>query len=318
MKKAIKFLAVYLFYFLAISIIGTLFYMAYLGIATTTAGQKLTLWNKDLFIKALFYVLLCTLFIVFPFIISYRIRHKGGVAQSIIYILICVVNWGILFPVLLNQANKVGYQEIREIKKINSAEYFRESGNEIYYFTKDLVQDGQAVPSIVISPDKEQAVEYKNVTADENFVLFKVSAPYNDIFTKKAFPNDFVFNFIEPTVIFKNAFSALEKGWTFWLGFLSLAFLISTLYCISNFFDWKLLDTALIIVVFVVIILCNTYYFMPGFLSFRLKYLSGGFFTFLSRFIDNSPIVVLNIFTSIVFIIIGLVKLFKKRKSAAE
>lgn len=318
MKKAFKFLLAYIVYFLVIVAIGTLFYMTYLGIVNTTAGQKFVVWDRQLFFKALFYICVCATFLVMPFLVTYRIRHKGGFSQCLAYFLICVINWGILFPVFLNQANKVDYKALQSVKKVNSADYFRNSGNEIYYFTEDLVQDGSAVPSVVISPKKDVAVEYKDISADQDFVLFKQSAQYNDIFTKNALSNDFIFSFVNINLILTNATAGLEKGWTFWLGFLSLALVISSIYWLANIFDWKLLDTALVVVVFAAILLCNTYYFAPAFLNFKLNYLSGSFFTFLCKYFDNSPLVLFNLLTSFIFMIIGIVKFFIKRKSKSE
>ncbi len=220
-----------------------------------------------------------------------------------------------MFPIAITQASKAGYEEINASNKINSANYFRDTGNEIYYFTEDLIEDGASVPAIVITPKKENSVEYKEVSANENFILFKQAAPYNDIFTKKAFPQEFLFSYIDTAVLLENAASCLGKGFTFWLGFLSIAFVISSIYGLSNFFDWKLLDTALVIIVFVLILIFNTYYYSPAFMPFKTKYLSGNFFTAMERFIDNPPLVLLNLFTSIMFTIFGIVKFCIKRKS---
>ena len=318
MKKAIKILLVYFVYLLLTICFGTVFYMAFLGVVNATAGHKVVFWNQELFIKTFFFIAVCSLSLICPFLISYRIRHRSGFLQTIVYIIVCVINWGILFPIAITQADKAGYEEISVEKRMNSANYFRDSGKEIYYFTEDLIEDGKPVPSIVISPQKDYAVEYREISADKNFVLFKNAAPYNDIFTKKAFSNDFIFTYIDTRILLKNAVSCLEKGWSFWLGFLSIALVISSLYGLSNLFDWKLLDTALVIIMYVLILICNTYYYSDGFLPIKLKYLSGGFFTTLGRFVDNPALVLLNLSASLLFIVIGLINFFIKRKSVEE
>lgn len=318
MKKAIKILLVYFVYLLLTIIFGTVFYMAFLGVVNTTAGHKVIFWNQTSFIKTFFFVFVCSISLICPFVISYRIRHRSGFMQAIVYIIVCVINWGILFPIAITQSDKAGYEEIKIDNRINSANYFRDSGKEIYYFTEDLVEDGNAVSSIVISPQKKDAVEYKEISANKDFILFKNAAPYNDVFTKKAFPNEFLFSYIDTRVLLKNAVTCLGKGWTFWLGFLSIALAISSLYGLSNFFDWKLLDTALVIIMYVLILICNTYYYSDAFMPFKLKYLSGGFFTSLEKFVDNPAIVLLNLVTSILFVVIGLVKFFIKRKTVTE
>lgn len=315
MKKAIKILLIYFVYLLLIILFGTIFYMAFLGAVNTTAGNKMVIWNPELFSKTFFFICVCAVSLICPFVICYRIRYRSGLVQTLIYLLVCVINWGILFPIVITQADKAGYEEIQAINKVNSANYFRSTGKEIYYFTEDLVEDGAAVPSIVITPQNQKAVEYKDVSADENFVLFKQAAPYNDIFTKDAFPQEFLFSYIDTRVLLKNAALCLGKGWNFWLGFLSIALVISSLYGLSNFFDWKLLDTALVIIMYVLILIFNTYYYSAAFMPFRAKYLSGSFFTALENVVENPPLVLFNLFFSILFTIIGIIKYFGKRKS---
>ena len=69
---------------------------------------------------------------------------------------------------------------------------------------------------------------------------------------------------------------------------------------------------------YVLILICNTYYYSDGFLPIKLKYLSGGFFTTLGRFVDNPALVLFNLSASLLFIVIGLINFFIKRKSVEE
>ena len=112
MKKAIKILLVYFVYLLLTICFGTVFYMAFLGVVNATAGHKVVFWNQELFIKTFFFIAVCSLSLICPFLISYRIRHRSGFLQTIVYIIVCVINWGILFPIAITQADKAGYEEI--------------------------------------------------------------------------------------------------------------------------------------------------------------------------------------------------------------
>lgn len=314
MKKAIKTLIVYFIYLLCIVLVGTVLYMLFSSILSSTAGQQMHIWDKSLFIKSFFYVLVCTPFLVCPFVICYKIRHKGGFLQTISYILICAINWLILFPFALKQANTFGYEKPGLVQRVNSSSYFRQANDQIYYFTKDIEQDSKEIPSIIINTKDSYSLQYKNISADKDFTLFTQAEPFNDVYSKNAFPNVFMFDFINFRSFIQKAISAHNKGLTFSLFFLSFALVICSLYGISHCFDWKMLNTALIIICFVLLLVLNSFYYSPAAASLIQKCNSITFFSRFEKICNDAPLVLCNLFLSFVFIITGIINSIRKRK----
>lgn len=316
MKKAFKVIGFYILGFIAILLIGTAFYIAYLNVLHFSAGKSQFLFSKDLLVKAFFYVALCACILVCPLVTVFRIRHKGGLSQLISYIILCAVTWGILFPFFIGRANNSDI--LAAEPKVASAGYFRSTSDQVYYFTKDFQQDGQSVQSLVITPSEQNAVELKEIKPTQDFVLFEQAKPYNDIFTKQAFEKKGIASFFNFRLIIEQAVDSLAKGWNYWIFFLSIALALCSVYGISNFFNWRLLNTVSVMFMSFIILVCNTMYFSPSFELFRMKHLTGGLFESLGNAMNNPPLVLFNLLISIICIVVGIVMFFIKRKRVED
>lgn len=318
MKKALKTVVFYLALFFIFLLFGTLFYLSYLNIVNFSAGGVFSFFKKELFFKAFFYVGICACVVMCPLLTIYKIRHKGGPAQLITYILLSAVTWVLLFPLFLEQANRAGYSDLVSGEKVASANYFRASGNKIYYFNQDLIQDGEAVTSLVITPENLNAIQVKEIKGDADFVLFKDAEPYNDIFTKKVFEKKSVLNLVNFRGIVDSASETKTKGWNFWLFYLSFGIALACVYGVSNFFDWKLLNTVGVLFSAFLIIVCNSMYSSVYVDGLRAWFAGKSLFIKLSNVMDNPPLVLFNLLISLLYITVGIVIYFVKKNRVEE
>ena len=83
-------------------------------------------------------------------------------------------------------------------------------------------------------------------------------------------------------------------------------------------FDWKLVNASFVIL-FTGFILCiNLLYFGPLFENLRTKLAGNGLMISLSTYFDAPLLVLFNLFLSFVFIVIGIIRFFKKNSDADE
>lgn len=315
MKKAFKIVGFYFFSFAFILIVGTFFYAIFLSILKFSAGTNGSLFTKSLIFKAFKDVAMSCCFLLCPLVTVYRIRHKGGLSQLLFYIALCGLTWLFLLPISLTKLNFVKTEDVQ--KKVLSKNYFRESDNEIFYFTEDLEQDGKEVQSVVINPTKDNSIQIKQIKADKDFVLFAQAAPYNDTFTKEAFSGGTLLGKLEYAKLFSSARIALNKGFSFWLFFLSLALAICSVYGLSNVTNWKLLNTGGVFFSTFLILFINVFYYDSKLQGFRTKLLQNGAFSSLSKIMDEPFLVLINLLFSFICIMIGIIVYFAKKNKVS-
>ena len=135
------------------------------------------------------------------------------------------------------------------------------------------------------------------------------------ILLKKTFNESEKQSIISFSLIMQHAQNAFEKGWTFWLGFLSLGLLIMSLYGAADLFRWRLLNSGFLMVMTFGIYVANTLYYHPIVTSFRRQHInSKGFFIFLGKYMDDPLLVLVNVSLSLVFVIIGIVRFATRKK----
>lgn len=321
MNKALKLLAMYIVLAVSFTIIGTALYFLFLNVINFSAGQKMILFNKDQIVKSFIYISACLIFIICPCLAYFRIRHRGGILQLLFYIALCVVTWALLFPLVLNVGAKKGiFENIGAYEQTATAGYFRKTGDNVYFFTKDIKssESGVVTDAVIIDTTEAGGVRTSEVTSRPDFVLFEESKPYSDILIKDTFYNTSLSRFFNFRVLLNNAASAKSKGGTFWLGFLSLALVLCTVYGISHLFDWKLVDALFVLVIAGLVIFLNSYYYSEAMQAFRLKVSSNGMMNSLSSYFDAPLLVLMNLFLSIVFVVIGIIRFFKKSPDSDE
>ena len=316
MKKAFKLVLMYFLTIILATVVGVVFYSVYLAIQNYVAGGTLIYFNKEEFLRALFYVVSCVILLICPAMVYVRISNKGGIAHFITFILLAGITWAILIPVQIKLEDKIFYNS-KDSSKVLSGGYFRESGDKVYYFASDYNANPYVSPTtIVIDKTEEGVVEIQNTTPSRDFVLFRDSAPYSDILIKNLFATDskipVVISF---SLIMQHARNAFEKGWTFWLGFLSLGLMICSLYGAADLFRWRLLNTCFMLAGTIFTLGANTLYFHPVITSFCRQHINNQkIFVFLSKYMDYPLLVMLNVFFSLVFIVIGIVRFATRKK----
>ena len=327
MKKALKLIGTY-FIFLILSIVfGTFLYMIFHNALNFVAGNKIIVFQLKVFIPTFFYITLGTCFFICPFIAIYRVRHLHGILQTGAYILICLITWAVIFPsvsFIEKKAQKFYQNEKQEL--MLSKNYFRETDDKIYFITKDfspvLKNNGtieNETTSVVMDKAEHGIVTYEKISDFDKNSPKMIAKPFNEIGIKKALNFEKIFSLLGIGILVESAKKSLEGGvWTY-LQFLSLAFLLCSLYGISHFFDWRILNTYAIFVTTVCIIFANITYYMPVFEPFRIKINNFGFLEMLGRHVEEPFLFTANIFFGIIFIVTGCIKfiLHKVKKQKA-
>ncbi|MBR5400905.1 MAG: hypothetical protein IK102_03745 [Treponema sp.] len=316
MKKAFKLILTYFLTGILATAVGVIFYSVYLGIQKYVAGSDFVIFQKEDFLRALFYVISCVIMFICAVMTYVRISNRGSVPQFIVFVLLSAVTWAVLIPVKFKIEDKVLYN-VKDSSKVLTGGYFRQDGNKVYYFTTDYNANPHINTSaIVIDTTETGQVTMESITPSRDFVLFRNSAPYSDILIKNIFDEG---NLSQPVISFslimQHAREALAKGWTFWLGFLSIAFALASLYGAADLFRWKLLNTGFMAVATFAILCTNTLYYHPVVTSFCRQYINNQkFFVFLSRYMDYPILVLANVLAGLVFIIIGIVRCATRKK----
>ena len=316
MKKALHLLMTY-FVFLLFSIFsGTFLYMIFHNALNFVAGNRIIVFQLKEFIPAFFYITLGVCFFICPFIAIYRVRHVHGFLQTVAYILICLINWCLIFP-SVNFIEKKTQRFYQNEKKelMLSKNYFRETDDKIYFITRDfspvLKNNGtieNETTSVVMDKSEHGIVTYETISdSDENGPEMKAK-PFKEVGIKNALKFEKIFSLLGIGILVDTAKKSLDGGIWAYLQFLSLAFVLCSLYGISYFFDWRILNTYAIFITTICIIFVNITYYMPIFESFRVKINNFGFLEMLSGHIEEPLLFTANTFFGIIFIAAGCIK----------
>ena len=317
MKKAFRLVLMYFLVLLIGTAIGMIFYYVYLEMQSSVAGITFNFFKPEDLLRALFYVLGCVLLFICPAMVYIRICNKGGIGNFISFIILSALTWAVCIPALIHFQSKYVYQA-KDSSKILTGGYFRQCDDKVYYFTSNYNENPYLnTTTVVIDTSAEGTVEIQNIEPSRDFILFRDSAPYSDILIKNAFGETSRTPIISFSLILEHAKTAFSKKWTFWLGFLSLGLLICSLYGAADLFRWRLLNTGFLMCATFAILTVNTFYYYPVVTSFRRQYINNkGFFIFLSKYVDDPLLVMVNVIFSIVFIIIGIIRFAtRKRRS---
>lgn len=320
MNKALKLLIMYFVFAVAFVLLGTALYSLYLNIVGFSVGQQMLLFNKEELFKSFLYTSCIFILVVSPVLAYYRIRHRGGIIQFVVYLALSFATWFFLFPVLLNGANSNGVLQANySVDHVVTAHYFRKADNKVFYLSNDLStkEENSSSNAIVIDTENDNHIKIENIKNSKDFILFEKAEPYNDVLIKEAFGGSSSFSFFDFKGILNRGLIAKQKGGTFWLGFLSLAFALICVFALTNLFNWKLIDACIILLVSVGIFALNTFYYYPVFDSLRNgKIANSSLFVSLSSSFDDPVLVVMNMLLGIIFIVLGVIRMFRKEKSS--
>ena len=137
MRKALKLLLYFFIFFVCGIGFGSVLYSLYLNILNTTTGNAFTVFSRDTFLKALFYIIPCVSIVICPFLALVHIKHKGSVLQLIFYIGLCAIIWGLVVPFSIYFKQKL-VSDITINQEKLSAHYFRKVDDQVYFMTYDL------------------------------------------------------------------------------------------------------------------------------------------------------------------------------------
>ena len=199
MKKAFKLILTYFLTGILATAVGVIFYSVYLGIQKYVAGSDFVIFQKEDFLRALFYVISCVIMFICAVMTYVRISNRGSVPQFIVFVLLSAVTWAVLIPVKFKIEDKVLYN-VKDSSKVLTGGYFRQDGNKVYYFTTDYNANPHINTSaIVIDTTETGQVTMESIAPSRDFVLFRNSAPYSDILIKNIFDEG---NLSQPVISF--------------------------------------------------------------------------------------------------------------------
>lgn len=319
MKKALNLLVAYLLFLILGIIILTLFNIMNLSVQSFIAGREIRFFIQGRIISSFFKAFFVCIFIICPCIAYYRIRHPGGVLQAIAYVLVCAITWLILFPAVHVLERKVTQKyPYVETEKILSPGYFRKSNNKVYYFKnefQEVYENRKETNIIIIDLENDGQISSRPIVNSQYFELNREAKPFSDVLIKQNFEENgkMIFSFDK---IVEYGRDALDDGFTFYLGFLSMALVVCALYAMTGFFEWKLLTSCFLLVSTVFCFFLNGLYFSEYLSSIVIKLSSNNFMKLLEKYFENPLLVIVNVIFTFLFIICGLIRMIVKNHKA--
>ena len=320
MKKALKLAVIYLLFLFLGTVFGTLLYSLYLNLLNFIAGQEISFFSDNELFDSFFYVLFCMLFFMPALISYYRIRHPGGILQFLVYVVLCLITWLVLVPCTstLQDWCRKRFVVATETQYL-TPNYFRHVDNTVYYFTKDFeTQDGMVAeaPAVVISTTEEGVVEYRTVKNYDNLEVNRKAVPYREIQLKHIFGSESNPIPVDFKIIIKNSTAAYKGGLRTLLTLLSFVLLLSSVYALTNFFDWRLLNAVILFIATACILCLNSVYYLPEYSSIISKLTSNGFFRSFGKIVDQPLLFICNCVLALIFISAGVIKIAVRKHAA--
>lgn len=322
MKKALKLALIYLINLIAGTVLGTILYSLYLNLLGFVAGREINLFNDAEIFQSLFYVIFCMLIFILPLISYYRIRHPGGVLQFVVYVVLCALTWALLMPCSFKLRDFCVRKFSHEIKTESlSPNYFRQVDDDVYFFTREFKRQrlGRApeAPVIIIDTSEDGIVDYRTIGDYPSLDINQKALPFREIQLKRIFRENespIPFNF-------KTLLSMIEGGYSWHLANLltlfSFVLLLCSVYGVTSFFDWRLLNAMMLFIITIGIITVNSVYFSSQFIVLRMRINSFGMFRALSGIVSEPLLFIINIFFALLFISAGIIK-FAVRRHASK
>ena len=313
MKKALKLALIYLIILIIGTVLGTILYSFYLNLLGFVSGRDITFFADDELFKSLFYVIPCMLIFIIPVISYYRIRHPGGVLQLIVYIILCALTWVVLMPASFKLRDfcnrKFSFTTHTESLSPN---YFRKVDDDVYFFTKEFesTSAGRAAEAtaIIIDTSEYGSVEFRNVGDYPNLDINRKALPFREIQLKNIFGDGENPVYINFPILISMISGAYWGGFSHILTLLSFVLLLCSLYGVTNFFDWRLLNAIMIFIITAFILCFNSIYFMPLFEPVKNRVMNMRFFIAFGRVVSEPLLFMSNCIFAIIFIVTGTVR----------
>ena len=253
------------------------------------------------------------LIFIIPVISYYRIRHPGGVLQLIVYIILCALTWIVLMPASFKLRDfcnrKFSFAAHTESLSPN---YFRKVDDDVYYFTKEFESSsaGRAAEStaIIIDTSEYGDVEFRTIGDYPNLDINRKALPFREIQLKNIFGDGENPVYINFPILISMISGAYWGGFSHILTLLSFVLLICSLYGVTNFFDWRLLNAIMIFIITAFVLCFNSIYFMPLFEPIKNRVMNMRFFMAFGRIVSEPLLFIINSIFALLFIITGIVR----------
>lgn len=316
MKKALMMLLTWVLWLIAGVGIGTFFYSLHLHSLSLIAGRSSAIFTKENIFVSFVLVTQIMTFVIGFLLLAFKIRHQGNPLQLVAFIICQFLSFCAILPLTYHFERKfllknLSEIEIEESTETLSAGFFRESESMVYYF---LDEDNKNV--IRIDTSDGGSSEVLNEFDVSDFPIVKNSHPYKDIlikntFTKQAQPTEYSFF----GTLLMTAKRDLNLGWTFWLGFLSLALALTAIYPISGISAWRISNYSICALLYGVILFVNGFYWAPAFNNFRnMAFMKNRLFTAMSAYVSSPFLVFVNLIITLIFSVLGIVLFIVHKK----
>ena len=320
MKKTLNLVIMYFASLIFGLAFGTLMYAMFLNLLSYVAGDNLRLFTTEVLYHSFSYISFCVIFLACPLVAFYRIRHPGGISQTIIFLILCFVTWIVILPLnckLCDYLDK-NYPFATEESYL-SKDYFRHVDNEVYYFTNDFTYSngGMKADAVIIQTEKDDDYVMFGPVRDSNaFKLNTKAAPFREILVRESFRGrlspSFV-NFRALAVGGRYAFSrAFDDGILTFLFYLSFALALCSVYLLTNLFDWRLLTTTLFFLLTSLILSLNSGFFSPWLGTISQQPGGNAIYDFLAKWHPEPLVFVANCLLALIFTVIWIVGLVIK------
>ncbi|MBP5520059.1 MAG: hypothetical protein J6X84_05720 [Treponema sp.] len=313
MKKALRLAIIYLFCLIVGTVLGTVLYSLYLNLLNFIAGHDISFFSDQELFNSFFYVLFCMLLFIIPAISYYRIRHPGGIMQFVVYVVLCVVTWLIIMPCAVKLQNYcLKHVHFTEKEEYLSANYFRKVDDSIYYFTREFEraedENYAKAPAVVINTKEDGIVSYDTVLNLPGFDLNRKAAPYREIQLKNIFGSERNPIPIDFKTLISHICDSYSGGRKHILLLLSFVLLLSSLYGVTTFFEWRLVNAIIIFISDSSILCFNSIYFHPEYDALKASFSNNGAIRALGNVVHEPLLFLINCFVALIFITAGVIR----------
>lgn len=302
----------YFLWLVAGILIGTFFYTLYLHSLGLIAGRQSHAFTRENVIISFFAVTQVMAMLSGFLLIAWRIRHPGNFLQLIFFIITQFISWCIIFPLSAHFETRYisSNPSIFEQESIPlSTGYFRESEGKVYYFLNE-----ENTSSLKIDTRDEGNAEILKEDWSGYAELSREALPYQDVLIKDSFKAKYSSYSFFGTLI-QSGKRELTKGWTYWLGFLSMALVLTSIYGMTGYTAWRITNYSICSVLYGVILFCNGYFWSPAMRDFRnLNFLQTGPFGYFKTWFSSPFLLFCNLVLALILSVTGLIAFIIKKK----
>lgn len=323
MKKALNILIMYFVFLIVTLLLGTLLYTLFSNLLNYVAGTKLKLFSVESLLESYCYISFCVIFLICPALAFYRIRHPGGVSQTLVYIAMCLLTWFVLFPANNKFTDYLYDNYVEEPGQNNlSKGFFRHYDDEVYYFTNDFVYKEYGAleaDAVVIHTNREsENVDFLPVRDTPALKLNSAAKPFREILVSENFRGKKERIFVDFQTLVNEGRRCVDSGFLIFLFYLSFPLALCSIYAITNLFDWRLLNTSLLFLLCSVVLAINSDFFNSWVSLLKANISDKAVYDFLQSWTKEPIIFVVNILFAIILNLIWLITSIVKKHQKKE